>query len=186
MAGFEEALKSYDEKFLNKKVIKIREKIEEKNEVLGIYLKNFEELEKNINSMATETAVTEILLYSVAARASDIHFQPGKEEVTLRLRIDGVLHNMLKIKQDSAKKMIMGIKYLAKMRSNISNIPQDGSMIRNVNGRDVDFRISTLPTTNSMESVVIRILDSSRGIQSFSDLGLSEHVEKKISEKLFL
>ena len=182
--GIEEGMKTYESEYFHKQKVEIREEIKEED-VLEAHLRDFEKLGEKINTMASETAISEVLLLSVATRASDIHFQPGKTEVTLRLRIDGVLHNVLKIDQNSAKKIVMGIKYMAGMRSNISNVPQDGSIVKKVNSRKIDFRVSTLPTAKGVESVVIRILDSSRGIKSFSDLGFAQHVETKILKALY-
>lgn len=183
--GIEEAMQTYKSDYFHKKKVEVREEIQEGEDVLEVHLQDFEKIEKTINTMPSESAIAEVLLLSVAARASDIHFQPGETEITLRLRIDGVLHNVLKIAPNPAKKIVMGIKYMAGMRSNISNIPQDGSIVKSVNGRDIDFRISTLPTAKGVESVVIRILDSSRGIKSFSKLGFAQHIETKILKALY-
>jgi type IV pilus assembly protein PilB len=183
--GFEEALEIYKSEYFHKKKVEVKEEINETEQVLEVHLQDFEKLERTINTMPSESAIAEILLLAVSARASDIHFQPEKDELLLRLRIDGILHNVLKIDQDPAKKIVMGLKYIAGMRSNISDIPQDGSIVKKINNRTVDLRVSTLPTTKNIESVVIRVLDSSRGIKSFSDLGFSEHVEKKILKSLY-
>lgn len=184
--GIEQAMETYKSDYFHKKKVEVRSKVIEKaDDGLEVHLQDFERLESTINTLASESAIAEILLLSVATRASDIHFQPEKEGVTLRLRIDGVLHGVLKIKTEPAKKIVMGIKYTAGMRSNLSDIPQDGSIVKTINGRSIDFRISTLPTSKGIESVVIRILDSSRGIKSFSDLGLASHVEKKILKALY-
>jgi type II secretory ATPase GspE/PulE/Tfp pilus assembly ATPase PilB-like protein len=182
--GIEEAMKTYDSDYFHKEKVKVREKIDEGQKALEAHLDDFKKLETTINTMPSESAVAEILLLSVAARASDIHFQPEKDGIILRIRIDGILHNMLKINKNPAKKIVLGIKYMAGMQSNISDIPQDGNIIKNINQRTVDLRVSTLPTTKGIESVVIRILDSSRGIKSFSELGLSTHVEKKVRRAL--
>ncbi len=182
--GIEEALKTYNSDYFHKQKVEVRENIDEGEKVLEAHLDDFQKLEKTINTMPSEAAIAEIFLLSVAARASDIHFQPEKEEMVVRIRIDGILHNVLKIQLNPAKKIVMGIKYLAGMQSNVSDIPQDGSIVKKINQRSVDLRVSTLPTTKGLESVVVRILDSSRGIKSFSELGFSQNVEKKILRAL--
>lgn len=182
--GIEEALRTYDSDYFHKKKVEVREEIDETEKVLEAHFEDFQKLEKTINTMPAEAAIAEILLLSVAARASDIHFQPEENGVVLRIRVDGILHNMLKIQKNPAKKIVLGIKYMAGMQSNISDVPQDGNFIKKINQRTVDLRVSTLPTVKGVESVVIRVLDASRGIKSFSELGLSEHVEKKILRAL--
>ncbi len=182
--GIEEGIKTYDSDYFHKQKIEIREKIDETDKELEAHLDDFKELETKIDALPSETAISEILLLAVAARASDIHFQPEQDEVFLRIRVDGVLHNVLKINLDSAKKMVLNLKYQAGIHSNISDIPQDGNFIKKINQRLIDLRVSTLPTTKDIESVVIRVLDASKGIKSFSELGFSKHVEKKILHSL--
>ncbi len=183
--SFEEAWRTYQTDFFRKKKVVIKKNVDEEEKVLSSRLADFEQLETKINELPSESAISEILLLSVAAKASDIHFQPAENKVSLRLRLDGVLHKMLEIKPEPAKKIVMGIKYMAGMHSNITDVPQDGGIIKKINKRSVDFRVSTLPTAQGIESVVIRILDSAMGLKSFSQLGFSRHVETKILKSLY-
>ena len=183
-SGFAEALKSYDSEFLKKKEVERTTGFEEKSGAnLKEKIKDLSDLEKKLDSLHAETALSEIEVAAINTDASDIHFQPTENGAELRFRIDGVLHNVLEVSAETTKKLVTRIKYEAGMKSNISNIPQDGHRTFEVNGRSIDLRISTLPTPFG-ESVVMRILDASRGLKSFTDLGFSETAREKIEQSL--
>ncbi len=141
------------------------------------------ELEKTISQLPAETALSEIEIAAVRAGASDIHFQPNEKGATLRLRVDGILHSIFDMAPDITHKLLTRVKYEAGMRSNISDLPQDGHITFPANDRKIDLRVSTLPTPFG-ESVVLRVLDPARGIQSFTELGFSEHVREKLLASL--
>ncbi len=99
-----------------------------------------------------------ILLTGVKSQAADIHFEPFEESFRIRNRIDGVLYEMLPVPKTLASAVVARIKVMAKMDIAERRMPQDGKIPLRVADRDVDLRVSTLPTMFG-ESVVIRILD---------------------------
>ncbi|MCF7905846.1 GspE/PulE family protein [Candidatus Gracilibacteria bacterium] len=174
--GLDQAYEAYKSDFLHKKSVQKKVLFEERSEEnLKSKIASLTELKEKINTLPAATALSEIEMSAVHSNASDIHFQPQEQGVTLRFRVDGILHNIFDIVPAQAKKLITRIKYEAGMRSNVSTLPQDGHISFSANNRKIDLRISTLPTPFG-ESIVMRLLDAERGIQSFTDLGFSEHV----------
>ena len=173
------ALGIYQSNLVQKKSVKISHHIDEDKNSLESNLDKFTELEAKLLTAPVATTLNEIYLLSVASRASDIHFQPSDKGLSLRLRVNGVLHRVLEIPFGVAEKMIPQIKYDGGMKSNITESPQDGRIEFSVNERIIELRVSTLPM-DPIESVVMRVLDSRRGIKSFSDLGFESHIEEKI------
>lgn len=184
MDGFEFALVQYDSPLLKTHAVEIQTETEETVEQeLQAHLQDFSKIEEKLSTITAQELLNKIELLSVGAKASDIHLQPTKEGVAIRIRVDGVLHTVLNISKKIATEMILRIKYDAGMKANIKAVPQDGVIHIRVNDRDIELRTSTLPTP-TIESVVMRILDASRGIMSFSELGFIEHNEKKITTAL--
>ncbi len=114
-----------------------------------------------------------IIQEAVASRASDIHIEPFAERVRIRYRIDGVL-----MERDSAPRRLLGamvsrLKIMGSIDIAEKRRPQDGRIKINVSGKDIDLRVSILPTTHG-QSVVMRILDRDNIKVSLQDLGFSE------------
>ena len=101
-----------------------------------------------------------ILLQAIQDRASDIHFEPFENEFKIRYRVDGALYEMAPPPRHLALPVISRVKVMANMNIAERRLPQDGSIQKNVAGRSVDLRVSTLPTQFG-ESVVLRVLDRS-------------------------
>ena len=99
-----------------------------------------------------------ILLTGVKAQASDIHFEPFEHEFRVRNRIDGVLYEMLPVPKALASALVARIKVMSHLDIAERRVPQDGKIPLRIGDREVDLRVSTLPTMFG-ESVVIRILD---------------------------
>ena len=112
-----------------------------------------------------------ILRYAVESKASDIHIEPIKDQVKVRFRLDGSLHNSLFLPKSILSAIISRIKILSTMKIDETRVPQDGRIHTSVAGHDVDFRVSTFPTTEG-EKVVLRVLDTSKGTPTFEALGL--------------
>ncbi len=178
-SSFEFARSFYKSDFLNKRVVKTSHKFREQKRTLEAQFLEFPELEKKLVNLPAETALNEIEIVAIKNRATDIHIQPHEKGATCRFRIDGILYDILEINEKTTKDIIARIKFESGMKLNISDIPQDGHITFTVNGRKIDFRVSLLPT-EFYESVVMRILDSSRGIQDFAELGFSEKNRLKI------
>ena len=130
--------------------------------------------EEDINSAPVSRIVSVIIRHAVEARASDIHIEPFDKESRVRYRIDGILHTSLTLPKSIHNAIIARIKVLSKLKLDETRIPQDGRIRLLVSGRQVDFRISTLPLANK-EKVVMRILDTAKGAPALEDLGFNSN-----------
>lgn len=182
--GIEYALSQYDSPLFKRHTIAVRTEVAEteKRETTA-HLQDFATLEPKLKTLSAGELLTEIELLSVSAQASDIHLQSEKNGVMVRIRVDGVLHDVLNLPMKNAEALVSRVKYEAGMRANITAAPQDGAIEFEINDRKVELRVSTIPTA-TIESVVFRILDSSKGILNFSELGFTPHGEKKIISAL--
>ncbi|HLK22698.1 MAG TPA: ATPase, T2SS/T4P/T4SS family [Bryobacteraceae bacterium] len=126
----------------------------------------------HLRDMASEAPVIRqvnaIIAQAVEKRASDIHLEPFEKEFRVRYRIDGVLYNQDSPPREMRAAMISRVKLMAKLNIAERRLPQDGRIKIKTLGREVDLRVSTLPTLYG-ESVVMRLLDRSAG--DFYDLG---------------
>lgn len=121
--------------------------------------------------------VATILRYAIEGKASDIHIEPMENKTRVRFRIDGVLHTSLVLPGNVHRSVVARIKILCNMKLDEHRKPQDGRFSAKIDGRQVDFRVSTFPTYYG-EKVVMRILDKERGVRSLDNSGLSpEHLE---------
>jgi len=116
--------------------------------------------------------VAVILKNAIEGSASDIHIEHGGEKVKVRYRVDGSLHTTIILPTNVHNGVVARIKILAKLRLDEKRKPQDGSFSTNLEGRKIDFRVSTMPGYYG-EKVVMRILDSERGVKALDQLGLS-------------
>jgi type IV pilus assembly protein PilB len=128
--------------------------------------------DEDINSAPVSKIVSVIIRHAVEARASDIHIEPFAKESRVRYRIDGILHTSLTLPKSIHTSIIARIKVLAKLKLDETRVPQDGRIRLIINGREIDFRVSTLPLA-SMEKVVMRILDTNRGAPTLESLGFN-------------
>jgi len=115
--------------------------------------------------------VSVILQYAIGGNASDIHIEPEAEKIRVRYRVDGTLHTTLTFTRSVHEAIVARIKILTNMKLDEKRKPQDGRFSAKIEGRKVDFRVSTLPTYFG-EKVVIRILDPDKKNISFETLGL--------------
>jgi len=125
--------------------------------------------------------VATILRYAVEGSGSDVHIEPTRDKVRVRFRVDGVLMTslLLPIKVHSA--LVARIKILSSMRLDEKRKPQDGRFSATVLERRVDFRVSTFPTYFG-EKVVMRILDTEKGVRPLAEMGLSPENLALLSE----
>jgi len=115
--------------------------------------------------------VAVILRHAVEGLASDIHIEPTKEKVRVRFRLTGQLHSSIFLPLDTLPAIISRIKILSNLKIDETRVPQDGRFSTTIDGKTIDFRVSTLPTSLG-EKVAIRVLDPATGLKSFEDLGL--------------
>jgi len=118
--------------------------------------------------------VATILRYAVDGRASDIHIEPVKGKVFVRFRVDGVLGVSLELPKKVHSAVVARVKILTSMRLDERRKPQDGRFSATIDGRKIDFRVSTLPTYHG-EKVVMRILDPESGVRTLEDTGISPY-----------
>jgi type IV pilus assembly protein PilB len=116
-----------------------------------------------------------ILFQAIQDRASDIHFEPFENEFKIRYRVDGALYEMAPPPRHLALPVISRVKVMANMNIAERRLPQDGRIQKNVAGRNVDLRVSTLPTQFG-ESVVLRVLDRSTVNLDLEALGLPDYI----------
>jgi len=116
-----------------------------------------------------------ILYQAIQDRASDIHFEPFENEFKIRYRVDGALYEMAPPPRHLAPPVISRVKVMANMNIAERRLPQDGRIQKNIGGRNVDLRVSTLPTQFG-ESVVLRVLDRSTVNLDLEMLGMPKYV----------
>jgi general secretion pathway protein E len=135
---------------------------------------------EHLRDMASEAPVIRlvnaIIAQAVEKRASDVHFEPFEKEFRVRYRVDGVLYNQEPPPREMKAAMISRVKLMAKLNIAERRLPQDGRIKIKTLGREVDLRVSTLPTLYG-ESVVMRLLDRSAGdFYDLGRLGFDEHM----------
>jgi general secretion pathway protein E/type IV pilus assembly protein PilB len=117
--------------------------------------------------------ISALLADAVERGASDIHFEPEQNFLRIRYRIDGVLRQIRSLHKTYWPAMAVRLKVMAKMNIAETRAPQDGRITATLAGREVDFRVSAMPTTHG-ENIVLRILDRQKGIVPLERLGLEE------------
>lgn len=122
-----------------------------------------------------------ILDKAISARASDIHFEPFEAEFKIRYRVDGALYEMDPPPRHLALPVISRVKVMANLNIAERRLPQDGRIQRMVNGKQIDMRVSTLPTAFG-ESVVLRVLDRSNVNLDLESLGMPDYIYNYILE----
>ncbi len=111
-----------------------------------------------------------LLSQAVKSRASDVHLEPQEHSMTIRMRIDGVLRDMVPPARKMQAAVVTRIKILSEMNIAERRLPQDGRFKIKTSGRDIDVRVSAIPTIYG-EKVVLRILDASASSQDIDQLG---------------
>lgn len=134
-----------------------------------------EEDEEHLKEDAPVTKiVATILRYAVDGRASDVHVEPLRDKVQVRFRVDGILEPSLELPKKVHSAVVARVKILTSMRLDEKRKPQDGRFSATIDGRKIDFRVSTLPTYHG-EKVVMRILDPESGVRTIEETGVSSH-----------
>jgi general secretion pathway protein E len=153
------------------------EKIIEDIESGSTYQGEDEESIDHLRDMASEGPVIRlvnlIITRAIETRASDIHFEPFEDLFRVRYRIDGVLHDVESMPKKLQAAMISRVKIMAKLNIAERRLPQDGRIMLRVKGKEIDFRVSTVPTIHG-ESIVLRILDKSSIVLDVEKLGFPE------------
>ena len=124
-----------------------------------------------------------LMSQAVKTRASDIHIEPQEKSTVVRMRVDGVLRDMVPPARRMQAAVIARIKIIARMDIAERRLPQDGRFKMKVSGRAIDVRVSTIPTIYG-EKVVMRILDASAVNHDLDQLGLEPRYLKEFKDKL--
>ena len=147
-----------------------------------------DELEFNLQAVAAEANAAPVVKYvdlildkAIAAKASDIHFEPFEHEFKIRYRVDGALYEMDPPPHRLALPVISRVKVMSNLNIAERRLPQDGRIQRMINGKQVDLRVSTLPTAFG-ESVVLRVLDRSNVNLELETLGMPDEIMDYIEE----
>ncbi len=139
-------------------------------------IKNEEKQENPADTRIIEDApvtkiVATILRYATEGNASDVHIEHMSDKIRVRFRVDGVLNTSLVLPVEVHQAVVARIKILSNMRLDEKRKPQDGRFSANIEGRKIDFRVSTFPSYYG-EKVVMRILDQEKGVKPLEQMGL--------------
>jgi type IV pilus assembly protein PilB len=128
--------------------------------------------------------VVDLIVYqALKRRASDIHIEPTEKDLTIRYRIDGVLHEELNLPKRNQSAIMARLKIMSGLNITEFRIPQDGRFKVKLEGREIDFRVSSLPT-NFGEKIVMRILDRESLSIGLKNLGFSQRPLEIFEEAL--
>ena len=134
--------------------------------------------EDSANQAPAIRLVNSIIERAVTERASDIHLEPREEEFSVRMRIDGLLRDILTVPKELQSAVTSRLKVMANLDITERRVPQDGRFNVKMRGKDIDLRISTLPTVYG-EKIVARLLDKTAGNLDHSAIGLvGDDIEK--------
>ena len=155
---------------------------EEERDLEDVALEGVEE--KDILTMASEAPiiklVNQIFFQAVKRGASDIHIEPFEKEVRVRFRVDGVMHEVMKVPKRSQGALISRIKIMSHLDIAEKRVPQDGRINIKVADRAIDIRVSILPVSYG-ERIVMRLLDKTRSFRELDKMGFSERDFKVVS-----
>lgn len=132
-------------------------------------------------SAPTVRLANSIIERAVTEHASDIHIEPCEKELRVRMRIDGALHNIMSVPKDLQASVISRLKIMSDMDITERRVAQDGHAAVRIKDRDIDLRMSTLPTIYG-EKFVIRLLDRDFGLMSKEKIGLMDEDLKKYDD----
>ncbi len=117
--------------------------------------------------------VATIVRYAVEGEASDVHIEHVRDKIRVRFRVDGILNTSLVLPPQVHSAVVARIKVLSNMRLDEKRKPQDGRFSARIDGRRIDFRVSTFPAYYG-EKVEMRILDQAKGVRGLGELGMSK------------
>ena len=141
------------------------------------------EVDDGVSDAPLVRLVNSVIFQAAEDGASDIHWEPQEDSLVVRLRIDGVLHEVQRIPKRLAAGVTTRLKVLAKLDIAERRKPQDGRIALNAQaaGRLMDIRVAVLPTVEG-ESITMRLVDKSKKVPTLAELGLSDDMQKKLTE----
>jgi type IV pilus assembly protein PilB len=145
------------------------------------------EIDDGISDAPLVRLVNSVIFQAAEDGASDIHWEPQDDSLVVRLRIDGVLHEVQRIPKRLANGVTTRLKVLAKLDIAERRKPQDGRIALNAAaaGRTMDIRVAVLPTVEG-EQIVMRLVDKSKKVPTLAELGLSDDMQGKLTEMFLL
>ena len=161
------------------KFLMSEESVEEQEEFVDQY---GEDILTSQEEAPTIQFINDVLMTAVRVKASDIHFEPFKDRMRIRLRIDGVLKTLKEVSASKVPSIVSRLKIMSKLDIAEKRLPQDGRIMIKVGGKEIDIRVSTLPTYFG-ERIVLRLLSKESILYSTKELGLLEEDYQKF-EKL--
>jgi general secretion pathway protein E len=156
---------------------------EESLKNLSQEIEESEDLLDMANKAPVVKLINTFLFQALKQRASDIHIQPYEEQLKVRFRIDGILQEVLQLPKSIQNAVLSRIKVMGKMDIAEKRLPQDGTTSFVAAGRDVDVRISSLPSVFG-ERIVMRLQDKSTGVKKISEIGLGKEDNESINKLL--
>ena len=143
-----------------------------------------QDLERQAEEAPVVKMTNMVLVQSIMEGASDVHLNPEEDQLRVRFRVDGVLRDAFNLPKNLQEAVISRVKILSNLDIAEHRVPQDGQFrLRLKDGRDIDFRVSTLPSAHG-ENVVLRILDKSAALLNLENLGYEDDVLNKIFDLL--
>ncbi len=127
--------------------------------------------------------INALLTRAIRENASDIHVEPFENNLVVRIRVDGVLREVLRSRRAVAPLVVSRIKVMAKLDIAEKRLPQDGRISLRIAGRAVDVRVSTVPSGHG-ERVVLRLLDKQAGRLDLEHLGMEENARQVMDEAI--
>jgi len=181
--SYERVLKLYETLPVVKPISKDVEIKESDLEQVKADVKDFASFQELLNRRTTSDLVTLLLGLALKMDASDLHVEAEEENIIVRVRLDGILHDAATLSKELYKQLVSRIKLISGLKINITTNPQDGRFTIKLAGGDVDVRVSTIPTVWG-ESIVMRLLDQSRKGLGFDQLGLSGEPFEKLKYEI--
>ncbi len=176
LGGFEKEILEAIEKFYGSGSSSMEKIIEDIESTPEFRMEDEENID-HLRDLASEGPVIRLvnllITRAIEMRASDIHLEPYEDRFRVRYRIDGVLHDIESLPKRLQAAIVSRIKIMAKLNIAERRLPQDGRIMLRVKGREIDFRVSSIPTIYG-ESVVLRILDKSSILLDIDKLGFPE------------
>lgn len=175
LAQYHSTLKAEFQKILS------REKDEKEQKEEG--LEEGQDLKEMAEEIPVVRVVDTLLEYAIYESASDIHIEPQEKEVTVRYRIDGILHDVMTLPKVIQPALVARIKVLASLKIDEHRLPQDGRFKLHTDDYNISFRVSTIPVFDG-EKVVMRLLDEGAKALTFEELGFAHSALETIKRNL--
>lgn len=144
---------------------------EESLDMMAQELEEVQDLLESADEAPIIRLVNQLLFRAVKQASSDIHIEPFEKELIVRFRIDGVLYDIMHPPRKAQSSILSRVKIMANLNIAEKRLPQDGRIRIKLAGKDIDIRVSTLPTSFG-ESVVMRLLDRSKVLMTMDAIGL--------------